>query len=260
MTEPRSVLRPTDDEARTLARRLIRSARHGALAVLEAGTGIPLASRVAVATDTDGAPLILISTLSAHTSGLANNPVCSLLLGEPGKGDPLAHPRLTLVGVAERLAQGTVEEAHARRRYITRHPKARLYADFSDFGLYRILPDRANLNGGFGKAYELARADLVVEPARLAHFAEIEPSAVEHMNADHLEAIGLYARVFGNAAEAEWRLAGLDPDGMDLIAGEQTLRVDFEPPLAGPGELRERLVEMARAARAQIGHPAAGFA
>ena len=48
-------------EAIRLAKTLMRTARHGAIAVLDPRTGGPLASRVGVATDADGAPLILVS-------------------------------------------------------------------------------------------------------------------------------------------------------------------------------------------------------
>ncbi|RVB28703.1 HugZ family protein, partial [Mesorhizobium sp. M7A.F.Ca.CA.004.05.1.1] len=107
MDEPKKdVIRETDAEAIRLAKTLLRSARFGALAVIEPQTGSPLASRVGVATDIDGAPLILVSMLSAHTGALLADPRCSLLLGEPGKGDPLAHPRLTLICQAARLERG----------------------------------------------------------------------------------------------------------------------------------------------------------
>lgn len=93
-----TVIRPTDDEARALARRLVRLARHGALAVLDPRDGAPFASRVALATEMDGTLVMLVSRLSQHTEALAADARCSLLVGEPGKGDPLAHPRLTVVG------------------------------------------------------------------------------------------------------------------------------------------------------------------
>ena len=63
MTDKPSVIRETDDEARALARRLLRSARYVALAVLEPETGYPSVSRVLLATDTDGSPVILVSAL-----------------------------------------------------------------------------------------------------------------------------------------------------------------------------------------------------
>ncbi|MGO8205315.1 pyridoxamine 5'-phosphate oxidase family protein, partial [Rhizobium ruizarguesonis] len=63
--------------------------------------GFPFVSRVLVATDIDGIPVILVSQLSAHTRALARDPRASLLTGEPGKGDPLAYPRLTTQCLAE---------------------------------------------------------------------------------------------------------------------------------------------------------------
>ena len=65
--KPKDVIRETDAEAIRLAKTLMRTARFGALAVIESGTGAPLASRVGVATDADGTPLILVSsTVGAH--------------------------------------------------------------------------------------------------------------------------------------------------------------------------------------------------
>ena len=152
--------RPPDDDARALARRLLAGAPHAALAVLEPGGGHPLASRVAVALDAGGAPLLLLSSLSGHTVALAADARCSLLVGEPGAGDPLAHPRLTVVGRAARLERPSDAHAHARERWLERHPKAALYVDFGDFAFWRLEPERALLNGGFGRAYRLAATDL----------------------------------------------------------------------------------------------------
>ena len=113
---------------------------------------------MAVATDIDGTPVILVSTLSAHTAALDADPRCSLLVGEPGKGDPLAHPRIT--HRLQRSAAGTrnARGTRVRRRYLNRHPKAELYAGFADFAFFRLEPRGASLNGGFGRAYRLSRA------------------------------------------------------------------------------------------------------
>ncbi|TIT36382.1 MAG: HugZ family protein [Mesorhizobium sp.] len=248
--QDRDVIRETDAEAIRLAKTLLRSARFGALAVLEPRTGAPLASRVGVATDIDGAPLILVSMLAAHTSALLADPRCSLLLGEPGKGDPLAHPRLTLVCQASRLERGSQAHARAERRYLNRNPKASLYAGLGDFSIFRLEPQRASLNGGFGKAYLLERADLLTNGPIIEELAGSEQSAVEHMNADHLDAIAIYARDFAKALGDGWTIAGLDADGMDLVSGDNVCRVFFPQPLVKASELRPALVEMARIGRA----------
>ena len=88
------------------ARRLLRTARAGSLATLDAD-GDPFASLAGVATAPDGAPLLLVSQLAAHTRHMAADARVSLLLAEAGAGDPLAHPRLTLTGRAARLSHAT---------------------------------------------------------------------------------------------------------------------------------------------------------
>ncbi|SDU27473.1 HugZ family protein [Stappia sp. ES.058] len=242
-------IRPTDDAARALARDLLRRARFGALGVLDPGDGAPFVSRVALATEMDGAPVVLISALSRHTQALAGDARCSLLVGEPGKGDPLAHPRLTLVAEAEPIAADAPGFEHVRRRYLMRHPKAKLYAGFSDFSFFRLRIKRASLNGGFGKAYELAPRDILLDAEVVRAFAELEAPAIAHMHDDHLDAVRLYARKLAGADEGAWRLSSIDPQGLDFVHGDRVARLAFDPPLAKPEDLRPRLVALAKQAR-----------
>jgi putative heme iron utilization protein len=156
MTEPRpDPIRPTDDAGRALAQEIAAAARHGALGVIDPDSGGPMVTRVAVGWD-GAAALVLVSDLSLHTVALRRDPVCSLLLGEPGaKGDPLTHPRLTLMARAEEA-----DKAALRDGWLRLHPKAALYYDFGDFRMLRLVPHLAHLNGGFGKAFRLTPADL----------------------------------------------------------------------------------------------------
>jgi putative heme iron utilization protein len=241
----KDVLQPVDDAARRLARTLVRSARFAALGTLEPSDGSPAVSRVSFATAMDGAPVFLISGLSGHFGNLVADGRCSLLVGEPGKGDPLAHPRMTLVGTAERLSEGE-QRAHIKSRYLSRHPKAALYADFADFAFWRFTIARASLNGGFGKAFALQASDIMTPLGPLAALAEIEDSAVAHMNADHAAAVDRYAAKAG-AEGTGWRLMAIDPDGLDLARGDHTARLWFDTPLASADDLRPVLVALAKA-------------
>jgi heme iron utilization protein len=247
--EKKNVIRETDAEAVRLAAMLIRTARHGALAVLDPDSGAPLASRVGTATDMDGAPLILVSLLSTHTKALLADSRCSLLVGEPGKGDPLAYPRITISCNALQLPRGTPEQARAERRYLNRHPKAKLYVGLGDFHFFRLEPERASLNGGFGKAYNLGRSDLVTQSTAAQALAESEQSAIDHMNSDHRDAISVYARAFAGAGTGDWSITGIDTEGLDLAAGDETRRVFFPEPLADVRDLRNVLVELAATGR-----------
>ncbi|HEY0919825.1 HugZ family protein [Devosia sp.] len=161
MSDNQRPILPTTDEAVAMAKALLRTAHHGVIATLEPDSGRPVATRVGLATDADGAPVILVSALAAHTPALRADPRCSLLVGEPGKGDPLAHPRLTLHCDAREVEHAGADEARIAARYLAHNPKAALYATLGDFRYFRLEPVRASLNAGFGRAYALTRADML---------------------------------------------------------------------------------------------------
>lgn len=245
--QKKEVLRQTSDEARSLAKRMLREANHAALATLEIKTGHPLASRVSMANDIDGTPLVLTSELSAHTAAMMSDPRCSLLIGQMGKGDPLAHSRMTLVCRAEVLARQGDAYSIARRRFLARHPKAELYIDFADFHIFRLNVERISLNGGFGKAYALTNSDLILSEAPLlAEFAKREANILDHMNEDHADCISHYAVTLGNQTAGAWRMSGLDPEGVDLVRGGTFLRLTFLELLTSTAQIREVLVRLAQ--------------
>jgi putative heme iron utilization protein len=154
-------IRPTDDEARELARGLLEKARYAAIGVVEPQTGFPLVSRIAFGRDSQGRPVFLASELSFHSRALGLDQRASMLVGEPpAKGDPLAFPRITLIGKVEKIDRGSPQRDALRGPWLEQHPKAQLYIDFGDFHFFRMDVERAHLNGGFGKAFVLNAADL----------------------------------------------------------------------------------------------------
>lgn len=154
-------IRETTEDALTEARRLIAEAKYGALATLAPEDGSPMASRVLLAPGPDGVPMILASRLSAHSGALRADPRCSLLIGEVGKGDPLAYARLTLsCRAAERPRSDDL-----RTRFLDAQPKARLYIDLPDFAFFALVPDAVSYVAGFGRAYRFNWPQLVQAPA-----------------------------------------------------------------------------------------------
>jgi len=227
-TEPKDkpqLLRETDDEARRLARVLVHGARYMALAVLDPQTGFPSASRALTAPDLDGVPVILASALSGHTKGLLADPRCSLLAGEPGKGDPLAHPRITLQCLANAVDRAGDAHARIRERFLDLHPKAALYVDFPDFRFFRLVPQSASLNGGFGRAFALLPDDIVLAelPAQ-SEWLDLQRrlKAMNDLAAKIAEQLGRG----GN--NNNWRFGAVDPFGFHLVAGDAQVRHAFE--------------------------------
>ena len=247
---PETAAPPADFAPRTQARSLLRALRAGTLATLDRNTGHPFASLVNVATDADGSPVILVSRLSTHTANLEVDGRTSILLAETGKGDPLAHPRLTVLGRMAQVARPSGDEARVRRRFLARHPKSELYAGFGDFAFWRMTVASAHLNGGFARAADLTAADVLTTIDDAADLLAAEADAVAHMNADHAEACRLYAVKLLREPDAAWRITGLDPDGADLAAGDRTARLAFPQRVTGPEQLRQVLVALAAQARA----------
>ncbi|MGD0147393.1 MAG: DUF2470 domain-containing protein [Xanthobacteraceae bacterium] len=239
-----------DFDPKAVAKSLLRATRAGALATIDRNTGHPFASLVNVATDIDGSPLILVSRLSTHTANLEVDGRASLLLASAGKGDPLAHPRLTLLGSFEQIARDDPELPRLRRRFLARHPKSELYASFGDFSFWRLKTVSAHLNGGFARAADLKAADVMTDIADAGNLIDTEEGAVAHMNDDHAEAVRLYATKLLGAEDGRWRLTGLDPDGLDLARGDATLRLPFPQRVTNAEQLRRMVVELAAKARA----------
>lgn len=236
---------PADFEPLALARDLLRAARTGSLGTVEAASGFPMVTLTSVATDYDGSPLILTSRLSHHTQNLLADPRGSLLLSRPGKGDPLAHPRLSLRVVAEPAG-----EPRVRSRFLARNPKAKVYVDFPDFLFFRLVPQAMHLNGGFARAYSGDAAPILASASDWADFEALEHSAVAHMNEDHADAVRLYATRLCGMPEGPWQAVGLDPDGLDMMAGDRLARLPFDSPVTDGASLRRVLRELAEKARA----------
>jgi heme iron utilization protein len=248
---PETARPPEDFNPIGTAKELLRVTRAGALATIDRNTGHPFSSLVNVATDADGSPLILVSRLSTHTANIEIDPRASVLLASTGKGDPLAHPRLTVLGTFANIERDAQEAARVQRRFLSRHPKSRLYAGFGDFTFWRLHVVSAHLNGGFARAADLKASDLIINLADAAEIVEIEESAIAHMNADHPDTVRLYATKLLGEADGGWLVTGVDPDGLDLALGDRTARLPFAERVTNGLALRKTLAELGARARSR---------
>lgn len=232
-----------------VAKQLLRTSFQGALGTLDSETGAPHVSLVSVATAPDGAPILLLSDLARHTRNLKADDRASLLLSEATTpGDPLALSRVTVIGRIRRLAAPAAD----RRRFLLRQPEAAEYADFPDFAFYRLEPESAHLVAGFGRIVTLSAGDVMTDLSGADALVDAEAGAVDHMNEDHADAIALYAEKLAGMGPAErpWRVSGIDPEGVDLVAGHRGARIEFPERITTPGALRAGLKALADRARA----------
>ena len=233
---------PRSDDPALVSRLLLRRAGKAALATVDRGDGKPYASLVVYAALADASPALLLSDLADHSMNLAQDPSCSLLVDDTAPGtESLAGTRLTVQGRMTVVE----DDAAIKARIVVRHPEAAAYAGFGDFRTYRVAAERMHLIGGFGEIHWIDAASVLADAPELdAATGEI----VAHMNADHADAVALYADAAGLKG-GNWRMVGIDTDGIELSDGAAFHRIDTGERMRSPGDARRALAAMAKAAR-----------
>ncbi|MBS1166355.1 MAG: pyridoxamine 5-phosphate oxidase [Proteobacteria bacterium] len=207
-------------DAQDMARRIVRSAATAALGTLTTEGG-PFVTFVTVATDIDGAPLVFLSGLAAHTRHLARDGRASLLMQAPaGDGeDPLTGARVTVMGNFRRVARDEASHARLLGRFLARHPQAEGYAGFGDFSIHHMNVDGVHLVAGFGRIARLFASEFLVPAAVADAFAAAEAGLLDDLN--------------GSGP----RLVAVDPDGVD-VADKSVKRLSFPRRVDDPGEVK----------------------
>jgi putative heme iron utilization protein len=204
------------------------------------------------APDERGQPVFLVSSMAMHTQNLTADPRASLLVmheGGQGGEDPLGAARITLVGEVGPVPEA--ETAAARELYLGRHENARYWVDFNDFGFYRMQLADVYFVGGFGvMGWVTADEYAGSQPDPLMDCAA---GILNHMNADHSEALALLARAAGEAGVNTATMTAVDRLGfhLRLRTGDRVhgARIAFTREVRNASEARTVLVEMVRAAR-----------
>jgi putative heme iron utilization protein len=174
---------------------------------------------------------MLLSSLSEHTRHLAADGRCALMFaGAALDANPQTAPRVTVSGVAEPWP-----DAAAKAFWVARHPYAALYADFTDFSLWRMRPEAGFYVGGFARASRLSAAKLAPPPEAVAALQAAEAEMLTHWHAGH-----------GAAAAGGWTMLGVDCDGFDLLRGDAVLRIAFPAPVLDASGARAAFVALVK--------------
>jgi putative heme iron utilization protein len=197
------------------------------------------------AIDHVGRPVFFINSMAMHTQNLQQDQRASLLITQPDvSGDPLGAARLTLVGSANIRPAVEVSEL-----YLSRYENARHWQDYADFVYYRLDVAGVYFIGGFGvmgwvptEEYAAAAPDPLAADA---------PEIIQHMNADHADALRrIVTRNTGEAPD-EASITAIDRLGFhvrlktrDRIYG---LRIAFPREVKDSNEVRSVFIEMIRA-------------
>jgi heme iron utilization protein len=236
------------------ARTLVYLTRIGSLSTLSRKQpGFPFGSVMPYGLDDQGRPIFLISTMAMHTQNLQADPRASLLVAQDDAGsDALGASRVTLVGNGLPIPQSDVAEA--RKLYLARYANSKYWVDFEDFSFYRMDVVDIYYVGGFGVMGWVSASEYVrSQPDPLADsMAEI----IQHMNADHTDALVLLARKFARIESQEATMTAVDRLGFQVRVktqdGIRGARIAFLREVSNPAETRKVLVEMVQQARSEV--------
>jgi heme iron utilization protein len=212
--------------------------------------GFPFGSLMPYALDTVGRPLFLISNMAMHTQNLKADSRASLFVTQAAAdGDVLGAARATIVGNVGQVSEE--EKPEARELYLKAHPNSQYWVDFTDFGFFRLEPVDIYYVGGFGVMGWVTAGDYgeaVADP-----LADAAQGILEHMNADHGEALVLLARTQAGLDAESATMTSVDRLGFHIrvktAAGMKGARIPFLREALTPGDTRAVLVEMVRRAR-----------
>jgi heme iron utilization protein len=232
------------------ARTLVYLGRIGSLSTLSRKQpGFPFGSVMPYGLDDHGRPIFLISTMAMHTQNLQADPRASLLVTqEDTDGEPLGASRITLVGNV--LALPGAEVAEARKVYLARHANSKYWVDFEDFSFYRMNVVDVYYVGGFGVMGWVSASEY--DHSQPDPLADSMAEIIQHMNADHKDALVLLAREFARVESQEATMTAVDRLGfhvrLKIQDGMRGARIAFLREVSNPAEARKVLMEMVQQA------------
>jgi putative heme iron utilization protein len=154
-----------------------------------------------------------------------------------------------LIGNVLPVPEADVPEA--RKLYLARHADSKYWVDFGDFSFYRMSVVDVYYVGGFGvMGWVPASEYYSAQPDPLADSAI---GIIQHMNADHGDALILLTQAFAGIEAQEAVMTSVDRLGFHVRLktqeGMRGARIAFLREVSSPAEAREVLVDMTAQAR-----------
>ena len=156
---------------------------------------------------------------------------------------------LALIGSVSRIPDP--ELGAARTVYLTGYPDSKYWVDFDDFSFYRMEVLDVYYVGGFGVMGWVAASEY--SEAQSDPLAEHKSGIMQHMNADHKDALILLAKRFAGIEAQEAEMTSVDRLGLNVRLKTQDrvhgAHIAFLREVANPTQTREVIVEMVKQAR-----------
>ena len=229
-----------DNHPGRIVRRLVRTIRQASLATLDVETGgSPYASLILVACGQDAAPLFMLSSLARHSSNIDVDGRVSLLFARSTR-DAITQGRATVIGRAI-----SCDDPLLKKRFLARHTSVQTFVEFTNFVLYRMEVESVHFVAGFGSVHTLDCSDILLSEEVSVELMAAESGILYNMNENHPEKVDLYAQHLVGRPGMDWKMTGIDPEGIDLARNDAEARLDFDEVISCPDKAKKELIRLA---------------
>lgn len=223
----------------------MRSEHSGVLSTISvAMEGYPFGSIIPYIMAENGDIIIYASDIAQHSRNMKANPKVSICIYDAGQQDSQANARVTVVSTAE---ADNVSEA-LQQRYFLLFPSAVAYLQAHDFRFYRLRTERVRYIGGFGEIYWFSDEEWSKPGFPLA---AQQQGAIEHMHADHADALAQIVNTFTDqlAAEGDVKMLSCFAEGFHCSVNDVIRFIAFNQLVCEEYDVRHAMVELIKEAR-----------
>jgi putative heme iron utilization protein len=123
--------------------------------------------------------------------------------------------------------------AEVRKLYLERHANSKYWVDFEDFSFYRMDVIDVYYVGGFGVMGWVSASDY--DRSQPDPLADSMAEIIQHMNADHKDALVLLARQFAHVDSTEATMTTVDRLGFQVRLRTSDASAVLALPTVGKG-------------------------
>lgn len=208
--------------------------------------GYPLGSVVPFCLNERNEIILLIADIAQHTKNVKENPKASLTLHNADQDNIQKGWRLTILGDVEAATEEEIPTV--AKRYERFYPESSRYHNVHNFQFYLLKPKKARYINGFGEIHWVDY-ESILAPTIFDEKSESE--MIDHMNADHHDALLLYLNSQTTVTKPELvRMVEVDQYGFTVAHDEEFFRFTFEKEATSPLDVRHFLVAMVQKLRA----------
>ena len=207
--------------------------------------GYPLGSVVPFCLNEKNEIILLIADIAQHTKNVKENAKASLTLHNDDQDNIQKGWRLTILGDVKAATEEEIPAA--AKRYERFYPESSRYHKVHNFQFYLLKPKKARYINGFGEIHWVDY-EAILAPTIFDEKSESE--MIDHMNADHHDALLLYLDTQTTVTKPDLvRMVEVDQYGFTIAHDEEFFRFTFEQEATSAQDVRQFLVEMVKKLR-----------